>query len=91
MAISRPDIATQVRFRKQEEITKNLQANPINPPKKILTSCPSCLQGLERIGHDNGLSADYVVVELAKNILGENWMQNYLENVKGDAIERILL
>jgi FAD/FMN-containing dehydrogenase/Fe-S oxidoreductase len=91
MAISRPDIATQVRFRKQEEITKNLQANPINPPKKILTSCPSCLQGLERIGQDNGLSADYVVVELAKNILGENWMQNYLENVKGDTIERILL
>ena len=91
MAISRPDIASQVRFRKQEEMTKNLQANQINTPKKILTSCPSCLQGLERIGQDNELRTDYVVVELAKNILGENWMKNYLAKAKDGAIEQVLL
>ena len=80
-----------MRFRKQEEMTKNLQANQINTPKKILTSCPSCLQGLERIGQDNELRTDYVVVELAKNILGENWMKNYLAKAKDGAIEQVLL
>ena len=44
---------------------------------KILTSCPSCLQGLSRYGDDlhNGLlEADYIVVEMANKILGEDWM-----------------
>lgn len=91
LAISRPDIATQVRFRKQEEITKNLDACLADTPKKILTSCPACLQGLERFGEYNGLSADYVVVELANHILGKHWQQNYLKAVKNGGIEQILL
>ena len=44
---------------------------------KILTTCPSCLQGLSRYGDDlkNGLlEADYIVVEMARQILGEDWM-----------------
>ena len=49
---------------------------------KILTSCPSCLQGLSRYGDDlqNGLlEADYIVVEMARKILGEQWMPEYVE------------
>ena len=91
MAISRPDIATQVRFRKQEEIAQNLTSHSVHTPKKILTSCPSCLQGLERIGQDNELRTDYVVVELAKLLLGDGWMQHYLEQVKEGGIEQIPL
>ena len=41
---------------------------------KILTSCPSCLQGLSRYDHDTGTTADYIVVEMARHLLGENWM-----------------
>ena len=44
---------------------------------KILTSCPSCLQGLARYSNDAGTSADYIVVEMAKNLLGPNWMRDY--------------
>ena len=53
--VSRPDIATQVRFRKEEEIRKDeaaLRASGAVGPKdniKILTSCPSCLQGLNAL------------------------------------------
>lgn len=33
---------------------------------KILTSCPSCLQGLKRYNDDTGTDADYMVVEIER-------------------------
>ncbi|MDD2546731.1 MAG: DUF3400 domain-containing protein, partial [Burkholderiaceae bacterium] len=61
---------------------------------KILTSCPSCLQGLTRYGDDlqNGLlEADYIVVEMAKHILGENWLPEYVAKANQGGIERVLV
>ncbi len=61
---------------------------------KILTSCPSCLQGLSRYGNDlnNGLlEADYIVVEMARHILGENWMPEYVQRANDGGIERVLV
>jgi len=61
---------------------------------KILTSCPSCLQGLSRYGDDlqNGLlEADYIVVEMARHILGENWLPDYVERANQGGIERVLV
>jgi hypothetical protein len=59
-----------------------------------LTSCPSCLQGLSRYGSDlnNGLlQADYIVVEMAQQILGENWMSEYVARANAGGIERVLV
>ena len=61
---------------------------------KVLTSCPSCLQGLSRYGNDlaNGLlEADYIVVEMARQILGEDWMPTYVKSANHGGIERVLL
>jgi Fe-S oxidoreductase len=61
---------------------------------KILTSCPSCLQGLQRYKGDlvNGLlEADYIVVEMANRILGEDWMPEYVERANDGGIERVLV
>ena len=61
---------------------------------KILTSCPSCLQGLTRYGDDlqNGLlEADYIVVEMANRILGDNWMPDYVHAANSGGIERVLV
>jgi len=61
---------------------------------KILTSCPSCLQGLNRYRHDlqNGLlEADYIVVEMANRILGEDWMPEYVRAANSGGIERVLV
>jgi Fe-S oxidoreductase len=95
-AVARPDIATQVKMRKQEELEKGMSKMGLtvgNPEEKvkILTSCPSCLQGLARYGEDTGIEADYIVVEMAKHILGENWMQEYVERVNNGGIEKVLL
>lgn len=95
-AVARPDISTQVKMRKQEELEKGLQQMglTVGAPEmevKILTSCPSCLQGLSRYGEDTGIEADYIVVEMAKHILGENWMQEYVHKANNGGIEKVLL
>jgi len=95
-AVSRPDIATQVKMRKQEELAKGMVKLGLTPgaPEqevKILTSCPSCLQGLSRYGEETGITSDYIVVEMAKHILGENWMQEYVEKANNGGIEKVLL
>ncbi|MBP9905402.1 MAG: FAD/FMN-binding oxidoreductase [Rhodoferax sp.] len=100
LALNRPDISTQVRFRKEEEILKGeaaLRANGALGAKdnvKILTSCPACLQGLSRYGDDlqNGLlQADYIVVEMANQILGAQWLPKYVKLANDGGIERVLV
>ncbi len=100
LGVTRPDVSTQVRFRKEEEIRKGeaaLRASGAVAAQdnvKILTSCPSCLQGLSRYGNDlqNGLlEADYIVVEMARHILGENWMPEYVQRANDGGIERVLV
>ena len=93
-AVSRPDIATQVRSRKQGEMEKGadkLREDGFDGNVKILTSCPSCLQGLSRYNHDSGTTADYIVVEMARHLLGENWMPEYVERANNGGIERVLV
>ncbi len=93
-AVSRPDIATQVRSRKEAEMEKGadkLRADGFDGNVKILTSCPSCLQGLSRYNHDAGTTADYIVVEMARHLLGENWMPDYVARANNGGIERVLV
>lgn len=100
LGVTRPDVSTQVRFRKEEEIRKGevalREAGLVGSKDnvKILTSCPSCLQGLNRYGNDlqNGLlEADYIVVEMARQILGEEWMPEYVAAANAGGIERVLV
>jgi FAD/FMN-containing dehydrogenase/Fe-S oxidoreductase len=118
LAVSRPDISTQVRFRKAEELKKGLAAiaarapseagatsgpaavrvagSPSGPvpdggPVRILTSCPSCLQGLSRYQDDTGIDADYIVVEIARHMLGEHWLPDYVARANNGGIERVLV
>jgi FAD/FMN-containing dehydrogenase/Fe-S oxidoreductase len=100
LAMNRPDVSTQVRFRKEEEIRKGeaalREAGSLGEKEnvKILTSCPACLQGLSRFGDDLNtglLEADYIVVEMAKKILGENWMPEYVAKANEGGIERVLV
>ncbi len=94
LAMTRPDISTQVRFRKQQEIERgaaSLRADGFDGEVKILTSCPSCLQGLSRYRHDADTEADYIVVEMARRLLGENWLEDYVRKANDGGIERVLL
>jgi Fe-S oxidoreductase len=106
LGVTRPDISTQVRFRKEEELRSGeaalremMAAQPAlsgaaQANVKILTSCPSCLQGLKRYEDDMAsglLEADYIVVEMARVMLGETWLQDYVAQANAGGIERVLV
>jgi len=94
LAASRPDIATQVRFRKQEELASDearVRTDGFAGTVKVLTSCPACLQGLSRFRDDVAIEAEYIVVEMARHVLGENWLPEFVERANAGGVERVLL
>ena len=46
---------------------------------------------MSRYNDDSGTTADYIVVEMARHLLGENWMPNYVANANNGGIERVLV
>jgi FAD/FMN-containing dehydrogenase/Fe-S oxidoreductase len=92
-ALTRPDISTQVRFRKEQSVRAGAEALRAEGAEavKVLTSCPSCLQGLKRYNEDADVDADYIVVEIARHLLGENWMAEYVARANAGGIERVLV
>jgi FAD/FMN-containing dehydrogenase len=94
LAMTRPDISTQVRFRKETEVVDGvarLRAEGHAGPVKMLTSCPSCLQGLKRYTDDADMDADYIVVEIARHLLGAEWLPDYVRQANDGGIERVLV
>ncbi len=95
-AIARPDVSAQVKFRKLNELKAGIKEltgheKAMDHNVKILTSCPACQQGLERYGEDTHMEVDYILVELAKYKLGENWQKQYYEKMQQGGIEKVLL
>jgi FAD/FMN-containing dehydrogenase/Fe-S oxidoreductase len=94
LALTRPDVSTQVRFRKEQEVrigVDEIRADGHRGEVKILTSCPSCLQGLKRFSDDAEMDADYIVVEMAKHLLGADWLPQYVQRANAGGIERVLV
>ena len=70
---------------------KNLKQLPQGEPVKMLTTCPACLQGLSRYADDNNMPADYIVIEMARHILGENWLDEFVAKANAGGVEKIRL
>ena len=94
LAVTRPDVSTQVRFRKEQEVrigVDQIRDSGHRGEVKMLTSCPSCLQGLKRFNDDVEMDADYIVVEIAKHVLGADWLPDYVRKANSGGIERVLV
>ena len=96
LSVSRPDISTQIRFRKQEELQKGIsqltgEIKVKDSKVKLLTSCPACQQGLSRYENDTGLETEYIVIEVANRMLGDKWEKDFIKKVTKGGIERVLL
>ncbi len=96
LGTSRPDIAEQLRYRKREDLRKNI--NKItgldkvkNNEVKILTSCPACQQGLGRYTDDTGLKTDYIIIEMANHMHGKDWEKQFIQKAINGGIEKVLL
>ncbi|MDQ6982463.1 MAG: DUF3683 domain-containing protein [Mariprofundus sp.] len=91
LAVAHPEIAGKIRARKEEQMEIAKAQLPGESSQKILTSCPSCLQGLSRLEDQSGVEADYIVIELAKHLHGEDWQKQFIQKVKNGGIERVLM
>jgi len=95
LGTARPDIANQVRFRKQEELTKGIRdltdRDRADGDVRLLTACPACQQGLAKYADETGLKTNYIVVELARRLLGAGWQETFLAKARDGGIERVLL
>ncbi|MBF0193846.1 MAG: DUF3683 domain-containing protein [Magnetococcales bacterium] len=94
-AVARPDISAQVRYKKAEVIKTGVadinkadarQQNPV----KMLTTCPSCYQGLERYRDEIPIKTEFLAVELIKKMMGDSWRKQFVDEVNRDGIERVL-
>jgi len=93
LAVAHPAIAGKIRSRKEERMLEASEALAEigEGEQKILTSCPSCLQGLNRLEDESGVEADYIVVELIKQLHGDDWQKKFVQQVKDGGIERVLM
>ncbi|NOS35853.1 MAG: DUF3683 domain-containing protein [Deltaproteobacteria bacterium] len=94
LAVACPGIAGKIRARKEEETARakeKIFAREGRGAEKILTSCPSCLQGLSRQEEVTGLKADYIVIELIRLLKGNGWQEEFMRIIKEGGIERVLI
>ena len=94
LSVSRPDIANQLKYRKENEIKANIAKITHADPKKpviMLTSCPACIKGLSSYEKSTSIKPEYIVVELARKILGQSWQTDFVKEIQQGAVERILL
>ena len=90
LAVASPQIAGKIRARKEESMEK-ARAEMKQDKVKILTSCPSCFQGLSRLEEESDVEADYIVVEWMRRQKGEDWQEQFVRKVKSGGIERVLM
>jgi len=46
---------------------------------------------LSRYNEDANIEADYIVVEIARKVLGPSWMEDYVARANDGGIERVLV
>ena len=96
LGTARPDIAEQLRYRKRQNLHESIKQitgsdKVKNDEVKILTSCPSCQQGLARYTDDTGLKTDYIVIEMVNQMFGKNWEKQFIQKANNGGIEKVLL
>jgi len=89
MSLSAPSISNSLRERKSSNISLLLgKKDDIT----VITTCPSCVQGLSKINIKNSVKGKAMAVYLAEVFLGKSWKKDFISNItKKDGIERIIL
>jgi len=91
-ALAHPEPANQARLGKRRVLERSMES-PGGLGKEsfhIMTSCPSCYQGMYRIGQSLKVPTDFLAVYLARTLLGDHWRQTFLAEVKEKKTDPIL-
>jgi Fe-S oxidoreductase len=84
LALSRPDIGHHMLVRKQEALAR-AEGVITDACPKILTNCPSCLQGLGRLA---GVRPVHLTEALAMATGGDRWKTRHLDELT-DSVEKV--
>ncbi|MCX7678646.1 MAG: FAD-binding oxidoreductase, partial [Spirochaetes bacterium] len=87
MALSTPELSNSLRLRKEIDI-KSLR---IKDKALLLTTCPSCVQGLSRLEGRVPMKVKSLVEYIAERHLGKEWRKNFLKEIKRDGFEGMML
>jgi FAD/FMN-containing dehydrogenase/Fe-S oxidoreductase len=89
MSLSTPAISNSLRGRKSFNIYSALERKE---RVTVLTTCPSCVQGLSKINGRSSVTGKSMAVYLAETFLGRNWKKKAVSDImKKEGIERIIL
>jgi FAD/FMN-containing dehydrogenase/Fe-S oxidoreductase len=86
LALSRPDITSKLRQRKSADIEEFGDGKDID----ILTTCPSCVLGLSKLGNGRKVNGKSLIVFNAENFIGKDWKKQFVHSIKKNGIERII-
>jgi len=88
LALSTPDISNTLRARKANNIK---EIDPSLKKETVLTTCPSCVQGLSKINDQVSITGKSMIVELADIFLGKNWKKKFIKDIKkNNSVEKII-
>ncbi len=85
LSLSRPDIASAMRDRKRQALCA--VSGHRGKPARIITHCPSCLQGLGR-NADMHIQPRHIAEDLAIHIGGDTWEKEAAQMIQ--AAERVI-
>ena len=89
MSLSTPHISNALRGRKRHNLLSVMNKKD---HATVLTTCPSCVQGLSKINNRVSVQGKHLAVFTAESFLGKNWKKDFIRNViKNEDIERIIL
>ncbi|HPB81050.1 MAG TPA: DUF3683 domain-containing protein [Spirochaetota bacterium] len=86
LALSTPLLSNSLRNRKVTDITPMINGKNT----LLLTTCPSCYQGLSKMRSRIPVTVKPMVVYFAETFLGNNWKRKFLRDVKRGGFENIL-
>ncbi|MBN2159749.1 MAG: DUF3683 domain-containing protein [Spirochaetes bacterium] len=87
MSLSTPAISNALRRRK----IRNIVDCSASAAGTILTTCPSCVQGLSKVRAELPVSGQHLAVYAAGVMLGRDWKETFIRRVQGGkAVEKVL-
>ncbi len=78
MALSTPELSTSLRKRKEIDI----KALRIKDKAILLTTCPSCVQGLSRLEGHVPVKVQSLVEFIAEKYLGKGWKKRFVKEIR---------
>jgi Fe-S oxidoreductase len=92
LSLSTPHIAGTIRDRKAD-IIGGLGGGAHAAAQEVLTTCPSCVQGLSKLHGKVTVTGKSLVVHLAEKHLGRKWRKDFIKRIKRNkgTVDRTLL